>query len=84
MTRTELITRANAVGRESWLRGAVLLSHDSDAYAVARWLQWCDPNGEHLVREITWGADEEVIYGERCSTYTDEEAWEALERMLDQ
>lgn len=53
---------------------APLLAATSTREAVIRWLEWCDPNGTH--------GDEDAI-AEGFDPYTEEDAWDALARMLE-
>lgn len=73
--RLQLAAAANEIGAASRRAGAPILTELSDAPTIARWLQWCDPNGCHT---------EALATIEGCEPYTVESAWEALESMIRQ
>lgn len=69
----ELAARANAAAESSSVRGAPRLTADSNPETVARWLQWCDPNGSHT---------RELALAEDFDPYDHDRAWDALADML--
>lgn len=73
INKVDLVRRANEAGRSSRHGGAPTLTVASTAEAIARWLQWCDPNGCHTA---------DLARAEDCDCYDDESAWDALSQML--
>lgn len=71
----DLVTRANAVGKDSNRPGAPFLSETSTSEEIARWLQWCDQNGCHVAA---------LAKAQGFDPYTIEEAWQALADMLNE
>lgn len=79
-SRAALCEAANLLNRTANRArgGAPALTPESDPETIARWLQWCDPNGCHTRdRAVAEGFD----------PYTDDDgensAWEALANMLE-
>jgi hypothetical protein len=72
--RDDLAKAANEAGRKSRRGGAPRLTAASTASAIAEWLQWNDPNGEHTAARRR-RAD--------VDPYTVTEAWEQVAEMVD-
>ena len=72
--RAALALEAAAQADGSRHGGAPGLTADSTADDIAAWLQWCDPNGCHT---------RELAEGEGYDFYTLDEAWDALNEMLE-
>lgn len=77
--RLSLCYWANKLADDLYTRGdyvsAPRLTADSESETIARWLQWCDPNGCHTA---------ELADAEGFEPYDLETAWEALGRMRDE
>lgn len=71
--REDLARRANEAGQRSRIGGAPILTLHSTSEEVARWLQWCDPNGCHTAT---------LACLDGFPPHTLETAWAALEDML--